>query len=452
MLRLSLMARIGVLAILSLVIVWTGSVVLFYLSAPSGGRDARPLPAQVAALTQLLEHSRPEDRDLLLRAVNSQSMTVRIEPGLHIGATQRLRRIPRLTARAVNEYLNAIGGRPISVTLAANDGEAGGNAGFSLATPINLELRVGLTSGETLIVDETRTPGVNMFGLPVGFVVGLFGTFVGLSALILMHRETKPLARLAAAVDRIDLAAPPVPIPETRSSAPEIRALQAAFNRLHGRLSGVLRARLALLGGISHDVRTFATRLRLRVDHIPREDERERATADIEDMVRLLDDALLASRAGAGELAEELIEFGQMVREEIDDRWAEGALVDFNADADALRALVLGDRVALRRVVANLIDNALKYGVAARVSVGATTTAVTLTVDDDGPGIPRDRRDEVLEPFVRLEGSRSRRTGGAGLGLAIARDLVDAHRGTLAIGDVPAGGARLTVQLPRFRA
>jgi signal transduction histidine kinase len=117
-----------------------------------------------------------------------------------------------------------------------------------------------------------------------------------------------------------------------------------------------------------------------------------------------------------------------------------------------LRVLVLGDRVALRRVVANLIDNALKYGVAARVSVGATTTTVTLTVDDDGPGIPRDHRDEVLEPFVRLEGSRSRRTGGAGLGLAIARDLVDAHRGTLVIGDVPAGGARLTVQLPRFRA
>lgn len=241
-------------------------------------------------------------------------------------------------------------------------------------------------------------------------------------------------------------------LPETRSAAPEIRALIAAFNRLQARLAQLLRSRMAMLGGISHDVRTFATRLRLRVDHIPEKTDRERAVADIDDMIRLLDDALLASRAGAGELTEELVEFRQVVRDEVDDRSAEHAPIHLQSVANIEEAIVLGDRVALRRVVANLIDNALQYGRAAHVLVDASDQSVRLTVDDEGPGIPAEQREALLEPFVRLETSRNRRTGGAGLGLAVVRSLVEAHGGVINIGDAPTGGARFTVSLPLFHA
>jgi len=117
---------------------------------------------------------------------------------------------------------------------------------------------------------------------------------------------------------------------------------------------------------------------------------------------------------------------------------------------------VLGDRLALRRVIANIVDNAIKYGRVAhvrlnvRLSLGHET--VVVTVDDEGPGIPADRRQAMLEPFNRLETSRNRATGGAGLGLAVARSLVEAHGGTIDIATAPAGGARVVVELPVFRA
>jgi len=439
MLRLSLTARIALVVVLSLAAAWIGSVAVFYMSVAGQGRSLRPLPAQVTALVEVLEHTPPAERPPVLRAVTSYSMTARLEPGIHIGATSS-RRVSRLTARAMKVYLTALGGRPSSVTA----------SGFTFVRPVELELRVGLETGDTLIVDVNRAPVTSVLGLPVGFVAGLLGTLIGLAALIATRRQTMPLAELAAAVDRFDPTETPPRRLALRSSVPEIRALIAAFERLQGRLSHLLVGRMAMLGGISHDVRTFATRLRLRAELIPNPIERERATEDIADMIRLLDDALLASRAGAGELDEELIELDQLVSAEVAARRAEGKAIELRATEPSFECSVLGDRLALRRIVTNLIDNALKYGGSACLSLQAVDAGVALTVDDAGPGIPLQARELVLEPFVRLEDSRSRRTGGAGLGLAVVRALVEAHRGTVRIADAPGGGGRVIVRLPLF--
>ena len=408
MMRIPSAIRVSLIIVLSVTIVWIGTVALFYISASGSIRNNRPLPAQVAALVELLEKSSPSEHELILRAVTSQSMTVRLEPGNRVGVTPKLRRVPRMAARVVDQYLSALGGRLNSVTVRR---ETGG-LGFTFATPVDLELRVQLATGDTLIVDALRIPVVNLFGVPVGFVAGLTGAVLGLIALFALQREV-------------------------------------AFNELQVRMSQLVRGRIAMIGGISHDVRTFLTRLRLRVDRIPDEDERDRAVAEIADMIRLLDDALLASRAGAGELAEELVELALVVGTEVEDRRAAGKPVDVRASGDTT---VLGDRLALRRVVANLIDNALRYGKAAHLSVEADNGWVTLLVDDEGPGIPPEQRDQILEPFVRLEDSRNRRTGGAGLGLAVARSLVEAHEGAISIAAAPSGGARVIVRLPVFVA
>lgn len=409
--RLTFTVRVGLAIVLGVTIVWLGTVVHFYLSQSSGPRNTRPLPGQVAALVTLLEHSTPAERPLLLRAVTSQAITARVEPGTHVGVTPSLQRVPRLTARAVDRYLAAAGGRPNSVTVS---GERGVLSRFSFVTPVDLELRVGLTTGETLVVDAMSYPVANIFGLPVGFVTGLTSAVIGLIALFALQRE-------------------------------------ATLSRRQVRMASLVRGRIAMLGGISHDVRTFLTRLRLRVDRIPDEQERERAIADISAMNRLLDDAVLAGRAGAGELTEELIDFIQVVRAEVEDRQAAGKPVDLRVGA-VPTAVVLGDRLALRRIVANIIDNALIYGKAAHLSLDTTAGQVTLTVDDEGPGIPPEQRESILEPFVRLEDSRNRQTGGAGLGLAVTRSLVEAHSGTISISDAPNGGARVTVRLELFVA
>jgi signal transduction histidine kinase len=112
---------------------------------------------------------------------------------------------------------------------------------------------------------------------------------------------------------------------------------------------------------------------------------------------------------------------------------------------------VLGDHLALRRIVSNLLDNALKYGHVAHATVKMDGQEIVLVVDDEGAGIPPDLRAILLEPFVRLETSRNRQTGGAGLGLAVVRSLVEGHGGVVTIGDAPTGGARFTVRLPEFQ-
>jgi signal transduction histidine kinase len=439
MMRLGITARLGLIVVVAIAVAWIGALTLFFVSQPRA--LSRPLPTQIVAIVELLEKTPAEGQQTVLDAVTSPTLFARLEAGVHVGPGT-LRPLLRLGERALEREL---GGRPLSLQRASDERRVRG----PFASADLVELRVGLATNQTLVLVTQSALFGTFFGLPLGFGAGLFGTLVALVAVVVLVRETRPLTRLAADVDRIDPAAGDVHVVADRG-APEIRLLVDAFNRLQTRVADLLRARMAMMGGISHDVRTFATRLRLRVDAIDDSVQRERAIGDIDDMIRLLDDGLLASRAGAGELAHELIDVDACVRAEVGDRIASGAPIAL-AIADGAYPL-LGDRLALRRIVGNLVDNALRFGRHADVALAREGAAIVLTVDDDGPGIPVDRRACLLEPFTRLESSRNRATGGAGLGLAIVRNLAVALGGTVAIGDAPRGGARLLVELPAFVA
>ncbi|MGC2776216.1 MAG: ATP-binding protein [Bradyrhizobium sp.] len=449
MMRLTLAMRIGLIVVIGLLVIWIGTLARFYRTRTAEMEDAYPQPARLAALAELIERTPGREQGRILDAVSSDRFEVRlIEPDAAL-------RLPRSDPGPVaikqelrEAYAGALGGRPLAIaTVPEPDGRW--MPRLARAPQNALEFRVGLNGGDVLVIDSRSSLVLTQQGLPVGLGAGLFGTVVALLALLIMQRETRPLARLAAAVDRVDLAGAPVPLPDVRRNAPEVRAVVTAFGRLQDRLVELMQARMALVGGIAHDVRTFATRLRLRVDQIPDDAERQRAAVDISDMIRLLDDALLASRAGAGELPQELIAFGELVRAELDDRLAHQAPVRLEDQSGARELLVLGDRVALRRIIANVVDNALKYGQLAHVSLRSEAEQLVFMVDDDGPGIPADKRKAMLEPFTRLDTSRNRRTGGAGLGLAVVRTLVEAHRGSIEICDAPRG-ARIVVRLPLF--
>jgi len=448
-LRMTFAARIGLIVVVGLGMAWISTIALYYIArAHTAESNTLPVPGHIAALVELIERTPSEEQKLVLRVASSETFAARIDAGANTGTTAQ-RILPRLNQRAIESSLQALGGRPVSVNF-ADVGER--RRLFSRLVPPTVDVRVGLRTGDTLVIEVGNAILLGPLGLPVGFGAGIFGTLIALLALLVMHRETKPLARLAEAVDRVDLSLDPVALPEARRSAPEIRSLIDAFNRLQGRLGELLRSRMAMLGGISHDVRTYATRLRLRAEKINDEAERDRAIADINDMILLLDDALLASRAGAGELAEEMVEIDDIIRAEVADRRSGGARIDYQGGHWKQVPIVLGDRLALRRVVANLADNAIKYGGSAHLRSMIVGKDFLLTVDDEGAGIPPEHRQAMLEPFSRLETSRSRGTGGAGLGLAIARGLTEAHGGALSIQQAPSGGARISLRLPLFQS
>ena len=449
MLRITLATRLALIAIVGFFAISLMIIVLFYLTSAREGEFARPSPSRLSAIAELIERSAPETRALILEAVSSRQFAVRLDAAGAMPDSQPVSQ--DLQSRLHDVYATALPGREVTVAAIPNANRGQRFPRLSRVMSNAVELRIGLNTGETLVVDASTRLPVTRLGLPVGLGAGLVGTIIALLALLVMQRETRPLARLAAAVDRVDLSADPPPLPEARRSAPEIRAVIAAFNRLQARLGEMMRARMTFVGGIAHDVRTFATRLRLRVEKIPDAAEQQRAIADIDDMIRLLDDALLSSRVGAGQLSQEMVEFASVVTTEAEDRRAQGGRVDIAVDEAAGNAVVLGDRLALRRIVANIFDNALNYGHAAHVRLTLERAAIVFTVDDAGPGIPAQRRQAMLEPFNRLETSRNRATGGAGLGLAVVRSLVEAHDGTIEIAEAPGGGTRVRIALPEFR-
>ncbi len=447
MLRVTLAARLALIGLIGFSVVVTVVVAIFYRTTVHENELTRPTPARLEALASMIEQTSTDSRKSLLDAVSSSQFMVRIEASSAPASGET----PPQQASLRETYAAALAGRPVEIVSPPDFriGRIFPQIARLMANAI--EFRIGLRSGEMLVIDAyTRLP-VTPLGLPVGFGAGLFGTVVALLALLVMQRETRPLARLAAAVDRVDLSANPPPLPDARRSAPEIRAVIAAFNRLQGRLAEMLRARMTLVGGIAHDVRTFATRLRLRVEHIPDAAERQRAVSDIDDMITLLDNALLSTRAVAGGLSQEMVELAALVSAEVHDRCVQGDPVDLITDDRARDAIVLGDRLALRRIFANIIDNALAYGRVAHVRVSLKDQAIRVSIDDEGPGIPEDQRLAILEPFHRLEKSRNRETGGAGLGLAVVRSLVEAHDGTVEISAAPTGGACVQIALPVFR-
>jgi len=447
MLRLTLATRLALIVMVGFSTVVIVIVAIFYRTSVRERELVHPSPARLDALASLIEQAPPASRGPLLAAVASPQFIVRIESSSSDAPATDPRRATMREA-----YAAGLGGRAVEIVAPPDRRPNQWFPRLARLMANAAEFRIGLRTGETLVVDAyTRLP-VTPLGLPVGFGAGLFGTIVALLALLVMQRETRPLAQLAAAVDRVDLSADPPVLVEARRSAPEIRAVVTAFNRLQGRLNEMLRARMTLIGGIAHDVRTFATRLRLRVEQIPEAEERRRAVVDIDDMIRLLDDALLSATAGAGGLSQEMIEFAALVQAEVRDRQLQGDVVDLAAEAGAWGAIVLGDRLALRRIVANVIDNAIKYGRAAHVRIALRPQSVVASIDDEGPGIPVEARQAMLEPFNRLEASRNRATGGAGLGLAVVRALVEAHGGSIDITAAPGRGARVSIVLPTFNS
>jgi signal transduction histidine kinase len=454
MIRLGFGARLFLIVISGLVALQLLVMANYFLQR---SRDTEtgfrlPVPDQAAALVELLEATPKAQWPLVLRAANSPDLRVRLSEALPDGEAPAWYEAP-VVDFIMRRYLAALGGRKVRVVIEpSNELFAGPLKALAWASPGSVEIAVGLKTGETLIVTTGGVLTLSMLGLPPGFWAGVLGFGIAVVTVLMLRREARPLRDLAVAVDAMTLPEKAEPIPDAPRSAPEIRALIAAFNRLAGRISGLVQARMVLVSGISHDLRTYATRLRLRAEMIPDGAERANAERDLDDMSQLLEDSLIAFDATAAPRAQELFELAPLLEREAEDRRRGGASVSLAMSPAAAAAQILGDPLAVRRLVANLTDNAVAYGREAAIAAEVAGGELVLTIDDKGPGISPAERARVLEPFVRLEASRNRNTGGAGLGLAIAAKAAESHGGSLVLGDAPGGGTRASVRLPVFCA
>lgn len=264
---------------------------------------------------------------------------------------------------------------------------------------------------------------------------------------------TAPMRRLVSASQALGASigqerTPSTPELDEQAGPREVRETAKVFNAMARQLRQQFRTRGLMVAAISHDLRTPLTRLRMRLEVMDAEPELQaKSVADVQEMNALIDKVLDVFRGEAQAEVMQRTDVITLLQSMVDDLAEQGLPVAFSSDE--VTAVTEVQPIALRRVLGNLIGNALRYGERADVHVRLTTSELIITVDDQGPGIPEAHLEDVFQPFFRLESSRNQHTGGTGLGLYIARDLSQRQDGRLRLLNRSEGGLRAELALPR---
>ncbi|MCE1237275.1 MAG: ATP-binding protein [Hyphomicrobiales bacterium] len=439
--RIGLAWRLALIVVAALVLVQLAAVAAYVVERRDAGRPGLGprLPEQIAALVRLADRAPAEVRRDIEAAAAASGVRVVIgetdmPPAAEEGREFAL--FETLVRRALDDF-----DRPVRVALARGLGPAGSFAGRGT----HVRVMVPLAGGGVLDFTAGGEITARLLGLPVGLLAGLFGMIVALVAVLAVTRETAPLVRLAQAVDDFGHDLAPRSIEE--SGAPEVRRLGRAIERMQARIVTLVESRTLLLGAIAHDLGTAMTRLRLRLELIDPGPMRDRAVADLGDMARLVDDGLAFARS-TSDTDRARIDLAALAANVIGERADLGAPVRLGATPPA--APILGSEIGLKRLLGNLVDNALRYAGDAEISIARAGAEWRVAVADHGPGVAEADRRRIFEPYVRLETSRNRKTGGTGLGLAIAEQIAHAHGGAIDVVDRPDGvpGAVFVLRLP----
>ncbi|MBI3479678.1 MAG: HAMP domain-containing protein [Nitrosomonadales bacterium] len=281
----------------------------------------------------------------------------------------------------------------------------------------------------------------NPFRLNI-FLIRFFA--VAVTAWIAAIWLSKPIKHLAQAADQLGKNLNSPPIDET-SGPSEVRQASKVFNQMQARVQQQLEERNRFLAAVSHDLRTPLTRLRLRAEKIGTQELKSAVREDINEMTSIIDTTLEYLRGDQQPEATCLLDIVALVDSLAQDARENGKDISVSGNAHPVKLQPL----AIRRCLNNLIENAFRYGERATIVIGETESEVVIAIHDAGPGIPEDKLEAVFAPFYRLEASRSRHTGGVGLGLAIARDMAVKQGGNITLKNSPQGGLIATLILPK---
>lgn len=261
--------------------------------------------------------------------------------------------------------------------------------------------------------------------------------------MVIAYRAARPLRDLTRAARSNPALRDTTPLEEEGPS--DVRDLIAAFNAYRTRIATMLSDKDRMLGAVGHDLRTPLASLRVRVEGVEDDRLRDKMIASIDEMTAMLTDILALARSGAGTEAQERVPIRELIGELAADYQERGKDV---AVGDVADVHVLVRPMLLKRALRNLSDNALAYGARARLSVTAAASRTQIIVSDDGPGLTEEQIRTLVEPFARGEQSRNRATGGAGLGLSIAREIAEGEGGALTLANRAGGGLDAVIELP----
>jgi signal transduction histidine kinase len=309
------------------------------------------------------------------------------------------------------------------------------------------DVTVHFADGDAVTYRVMRMPG----GAPLPRSLSMNLTLLVLLLVIVLYLTarniTRPLSDLARAADSLGRDAHPAPQLAERG-ARELRDAARAFNTMQDRLHRYLDSRTRVLAAMSHDLKTPLTRMRLRVETLDEEEDvRARFGRDLDEMESMVRGTLALLKGLSDDEAAVAVDIDGLLATLVAEFAELGEHVEVEGEA---RGAFRGRPQALKRCLTNLISNAINFGERARVLV-EDGGALILRVRDEGPGLPTEELERVFEPFYRVESSRNRDTGGTGLGLAIARDIAQAHGGSLVLRNLPEGGLEAILSLPRVR-
>ncbi len=425
----SLLWRSLLMILVPLIAVQAVALQIFYGNhlAIISRRFTLAIAGEVAMTVDLLNRY-PDDADrtwVLDNAWQQWEMAMRLEPGAKLQTGRRTTLIGPVD-KDLADALRAQVRRPFSVDWASD--------------PVSVLIRIQLADAVLDVQAPRKRLYTDTIYLFVIWLVGSSLLLFGIAALF-MRNQVRAIRRLAAAAEAFGIGRDTEPI--RLEGATEVRQAGAAFNRMQERVRRFLQQRTEMLAGVSHDLRTPLTRLRLALAMLPAREELgddvADMTADVEEMERMIRGYLAFAR-GEGSEQVRPVDLVQLLDDVAVAARRAGAEVTLEAPEE-MSVRLRPD--AMRRAITNLVDNARRH--ARHVALGAAAAGarnVQVTVDDDGPGIPPDRREGVFRPF------ESSAAGGMGLGLTIARDIVRAHGGDITLEDSPLGGLRARVLLP----
>lgn len=384
------------------------------LQPPLPEATMQPIARQIHILIAMAERNRDE-------AIASG---VRLQPAPAAGREEKQ------LSRFLMSSLQATGERRTAVVTQSTSGPA-------------LAASVQLANAEWLVADMPNlAPPPGVWRVLAGWIV-LIAVGSAAVSIFAALKITKPLQLLESAVGQIGVDGVLPHIPETGSG--EIRATAQALNRLSARLKSSMESRMRLVAAAGHDLRTPMTRMRLRAEFIGDEAERQKWLADLEELDQIADSAIRLVREEASEAGTEIVPLDKLLGEIVGDLRHLGLETRLASTAELS---VAAGPIALKRALRNLIINAATHGRSATVHLARSGDTALVTILDEGPGIPEDLIGRVFEPFFRVDLSRRKSLPGAGLGLAIAKEIVERFGGTISITNRKPAGLVQTVTLP----
>jgi two-component system, OmpR family, osmolarity sensor histidine kinase EnvZ len=304
-----------------------------------------------------------------------------------------------------------------------------------------VEIRIQLEDSVMRTFAHRNATDASNSGIFLSWMVGTSLVLITI-AILFLRNQIRPILRLTEAVESFGKGRA---TPNLRATgAREVRRAAVAFLEMKARVERTIEQRTTMLAGVSHDLRTVLTRFKLELAMLDDGPETESMKKDVDEMSRMLEAYLAFARGDAGE-GSEPIDMAAFLDELKSDAERHGcsASVQFHGYPVATVR-----PHAFKRCLANLVSNASRFGDAITITGHRDHRYMTITVDDDGPGVPPDRRDDVFKPFLRLDDARNQDVAGSGLGLAIARDIARSHGGDVMLGDSPMGGLRASVRIP----